>query len=63
MGEETVLLKVAEFEKLCNLPATSGYRLVRQEPALREAVVRFGRRGIRLNKEKVLQWAKQQKAA
>lgn len=63
MVDEAVLIKVSEFERLCNLPATSGYKLVREEPALKKAVVRFGRRGIRLNKDMVLQWAKQQTAA
>lgn len=59
--EAPVLITVAEAERLCSLPEKVGYKLVRKEWAA--FVVKAGENRIRINRQKLLEWANGQKAA
>lgn len=50
-----VLITVAEAERLCSIPATAGYKLIERD--WKPFVVRYGERGIRINRARLLEWA------
>jgi hypothetical protein len=56
---EPVLITVPQAEAMCNIPRNMGYKMCAEGGAWHPFVVSIGKQGKRINREKLLAWAKQ----